>query len=135
MAKKRVIKKKASGARVKVRSARKSSVAAKAKTTRPKPVTRGAGAPLRRAAAAPSPLRALAQRIVDLTIKGDDEGSFALYSDTVESVEPGMPPAVGIDAIKQKFTMWRGMVSDSAWQARNVWVDGNTIIIEWTGRV
>jgi ketosteroid isomerase-like protein len=31
--------------------------------------------------------------------------------------------------------MWRGMVSQSAWQARNVWVDNNTIIIEWTGQV
>jgi ketosteroid isomerase-like protein len=134
MAKKRVIKKKASAARTKVRSARKSSAAAKAKTARPRPARR-ASAPPRRAAAAPNPLRVLAQRIVELTIRGDDEGTFPLYADTVESVEMGMPPAVGIDAIRQKFTMWRGMVSDSTWQARNVWVDGNTIMIEWAGQV
>jgi ketosteroid isomerase-like protein len=131
MAKKRIIKKKAAAKRATVRSARKSA-AARAKTARPKPAARPVARP---AASAPNPLRALAQRIVDLTIRGDDEGTFPLYADTVESVEMGMPPAVGIDAIKQKFTMWRGMVSDSTWQARNVWVDGNTIVIEWAGQV
>jgi len=112
---------------------------ARAKTTKPaprkRPATKTAASKRTRPAPATNPVRELAQRIVDLTVKQDDEGSFALYADNVESVEPGMPPAVGIDAIKQKFTMWRGMVSDSTWQARNVWVDGNTIIIEWTGRV
>jgi len=89
----------------------------------------------RAAAPAPNPVRALAQRIVDLTLTHDDAGSLALYADNVVSTEMGMPPATGIDAIKQKFAMWRGMVSDSTWEARNVWVEGNTIIIEWAGRV
>lgn len=89
----------------------------------------------RPAAPAPNPVRALAQRIVDLTINQDDEGSLLLYADNVVSTEIGMPPAAGLDAIKQKFAMWRGMVSDSTWSARNIWVDGNTIIIEWAGRV
>ena len=82
----------------------------------------------------PNPLRELAQRIVDLTSSGNDEATLALYADHVESVEMNQPPMFGIDAIKQKFQMWRGMTSSADFQARNVWVDGNTIIIEWDGR-
>jgi len=80
-------------------------------------------------------VRELAQRLVDLTVKHEDQQAFALYADDVESIEAGMPTAVGIEAIQQKFAMWRTMVSDSTWQARNVWVDGNAIIIEWSARV
>ena len=93
--------------------------------------------PPKRTAAAPktNPVRELARRIVDLTIQENDTAAFDLYAIDIESAEPGMPPQVGLDAIKQKFTMWRGMVSESSWTARNVWVDGTTIIIEWSGRV
>jgi ketosteroid isomerase-like protein len=105
-----------------------------AKPAQRKPATKAAAAPTARPAT-PNPLRALAQRIVELTLSHNDEASFTLYSDFVESAEPGQPPAVGIEAIRKKFAMWRGMVSDSSWRVRNVWVDGNTIIIEWTGRV
>ena len=80
-------------------------------------------------------LRALAQRIVDLTIANDDEATLAFYRDDVESQEANNPPSVGIDAIKQKFAMWRGMVSDAAFTPRSVIADGNTIVIEWQGRV
>lgn len=80
-------------------------------------------------------LRQLAQRIVDLTIANNDEATLALYRDDVESQEANNAPSVGIDAIKQKFAMWRGMVSDSAFTPRSVTADGNTIIIEWSGRV
>ncbi|HVN83941.1 MAG TPA: nuclear transport factor 2 family protein [Candidatus Binatia bacterium] len=89
----------------------------------------------RAAAPAPNPVRALAQRIVDLTIAQNDEASLALYADDVVSTEMGMPPVMGLAGIKQKLAMWHGMVSDSTWEARNVYVDGNTIIIEWAGRV
>ncbi|MBI1816286.1 MAG: nuclear transport factor 2 family protein [Deltaproteobacteria bacterium] len=103
-----------------------------AKPAARKPAAKAAAAPK---PAAPNPLRGLAQRIVELTLSQNDEASFALYSDSIESVEPGQPPAVGIEAIRQKFAMWRGMISDSSWRARSVWVDGSTIIIEWAGRV
>ena len=46
----------------------------------------------------------------------------------------GMEPTVGLDAIRQKFVMWRSMVSNAEFKARGVWVDGNTIVIEWDGR-
>ncbi len=105
-----------------------------------KPATRKAPArkvrrATRPAAPAVNPLRQLAQRIVDLTVTHNDEAAFALYADNVESAETGMPPQVGVEALRQKFAMWRTMTTDSTWRARNVWVDGNTIVIEWEGRV
>jgi ketosteroid isomerase-like protein len=80
-------------------------------------------------------LRTLAQRIVDLTIANDDAATLALYADNIESKEANNPASVGLEAIKQKFAMWRGMVSDAAFTPRTVVVDGNTIVIEWAGRV
>jgi ketosteroid isomerase-like protein len=80
-------------------------------------------------------LRELAQRIVDLTVANDDAATLALYADNVESREASMPASVGIEAIKQKFAMWRGMVSDAAFTPRSVVADGRTIVIEWDGRV
>jgi len=121
-------KKRASTARKPKPAAKRST---RAKVNRP---ARRKPAP-RRPAAAGNPVREIAKRIVELTVNQNDEESFAIYSDNVESVEPGMPAAVGIDSIRQKFAMWRSMVSDSSWQARNVWVDGNAIIIEWAARV
>ncbi len=79
-------------------------------------------------------LRALAQRIVDLTVANRDEEMLALYADNVESREANNPPMVGIDAIREKFTMWRSMVSDAAFLPRSVVADGNIIVIEWDGR-
>jgi ketosteroid isomerase-like protein len=105
-------------------------VAAKKKTVA-KPAARPA-------AAAPDPskaVRELAKRIVEVTLANDDDAAFALYADGIQSAEVGTPPSVGIDAIRQKFVMWRSMVSDATFQPRRVWVDGNTIIIEWDGRV
>jgi len=80
-------------------------------------------------------LRALAQRIVDLTVANDDAATLALYADNVESKEASNPASVGIDAIKQKFVMGRGMVSDATFTPRSVVADGRTIVIEWVGRV
>jgi len=80
-------------------------------------------------------LRDLAQRIIDLTVANDDPATLALYADHIESKEANNPASVGIDAIKQKFAMWRGMVSNAAFTPRSVSADGNMIIIEWAGRV
>ena len=80
-------------------------------------------------------LRALAQRIIDVTIANDDDATLALYGDNIESKEANNPASTGIEAIKQKFAMWRGMVSDAAFTPRSVVVDGHTIVIEWEGRV
>jgi ketosteroid isomerase-like protein len=116
-------------------AAAKKPAAAKVPAAAKKPVAAARAAAPAPATVGPDPVRELAKRIVDLTVTGDDEAAFALYADTIESVEPGAPPAMGIEAIKQKFAMWRGMVSDSSWNARHVWVFGNTIIIEWEAHV
>lgn len=121
-----------------LRSVKKAAPAAKKRTAAKAKPARVAAKPRPAKPAAPSPgqaMRALAKRIVQLTEASDDQGSFALYGDNIESKEMGMEPTVGLDAIRQKFVMWRNMVSDAKFHARRVWVDGNTIIIEWDGRV
>jgi ketosteroid isomerase-like protein len=80
-------------------------------------------------------LRALARRIVDVTLSNDDEAAFALYASDVESIEPGQPPMRGVDAIRQKFAGWHSMTSAARFEPRRVCVDGDTIVIEWVGDV
>jgi ketosteroid isomerase-like protein len=114
--------------------------APKAKTAKAKSSTRPAAPPAKVVTRTVevdrnSKLRELAQRIVDLTVANDDEASMALYRDDVESQEANNPLSVGIEAIKQKFAMWRGMVSDATFTPRSVIADGRTIVIEWMGRV
>jgi ketosteroid isomerase-like protein len=136
MARQRPKKKTGSGGRGKGAGGKRTLVAAQtAKAAPRKRAIRVAALRSARQAPVPNPVRQLAQRLVDLTVKHEDEQAFAFYADDVESIEAGMPPAIGIEAIRQKFAMWRGMVSDSTWQARNVWVDGNAIMIEWSARV
>jgi len=107
-----------------------------AKAERARPRARRAATPKRAGGVArKDPMRDLAKRIVDLTIRGDDSAAFALYGDNVESVEMGMPPGIGIPALREKYAMWRAMASDARWTARSVVVDGNTIVVEWQGRV
>lgn len=80
-------------------------------------------------------LREYAQRLIDLTIANDEPGMLALYADNVESKEATAPASVGLDAIKAKFQMWQSMVTDAVFTPVSVVADGNTIIIEWSGRV
>lgn len=87
------------------------------------------------AAAKKNPLRALAQRIIGITTANEEEGIFDLYADHVESIEMNMPPMVGLDALRTKFEGWNNMVAEPEFVATNVWVDGNTIVIEWVGNV
>jgi ketosteroid isomerase-like protein len=136
MAKKRPAIKTRSAARKKGATGKPARVRARAaKPTPRKRTAKGGGSRAARRAAVTNPVRELAQRLAELTVNHEDEKAFAFYADNVESSEAGMPAVVGIDAIKQKFAMWRGMVSDSTWRARNVWVDGSAIIIEWAGRI
>jgi ketosteroid isomerase-like protein len=136
MADKRVTKKTSAVARRK----KATTKTARAKVAEPaltRPVSRQATrSPAARVAApASNPVRQLAQRIVDLTINHDDEGSYALYAADVQSLEPGQPATAGIEAIKQKFAGWHAMAPQATWRARSVMVDGNTIAIEWEGDV
>lgn len=100
-----------------------------------RPAARRVAPAMRPPAPRPDPVRELAKRIIDVTLANDDEATLALYADSIESVERGSPAMVGIEAIKQKFAMWRGMTSSAEFRVRKCTVDGNTIMIEWEGDV
>jgi len=119
---KRVVKKKAAPKKAAAKAVAKPAVKAKV-VTRTVTVDKNAA------------LRALAQRIVDLTVANRDEESLALYAHNVESREASNPPMIGVDALREKFKMWRSMVTDAAFLPRSVVADGHTIVIEWDGRV
>ena len=120
------------GSRGKAGRRAKSRPVARATTAR-----RAAAKRPRTASASPriDPLRTLADRIVAVTVQPDDEAILALYAADVESSEPGQPPMVGLDALKQKFEMWRAMTSSASFRPRNVAICGNTILVEWEGTV
>jgi len=113
-------------------TARRAAAKPKAAAKAPKK-TGGRGAA--RKADATTAMRALAQRIVDVTLSDDDEAILGLYAADVESSEAGNPPDVGIAALRAKFVGWRNMTSATAFEPRSVVVDGNVIVIEWLGRV
>src|SRR5437870_2860314 len=98
-------KKTQSGRRRKVAARKKAPARPKARrvAARRPPAARQRRAAIRPATPAPADkaLREFAKRIVDLTVTHDDEASFGLYADNVESVEMGMPPTSGIEAIRQ----------------------------------
>lgn len=123
--------------RTKVKSGRAKSRAATTRKSKPRPAKAAARRPAKRARARAKgdDMRALARRIVDVTLANDDEAAFALYASDVESVEPGQPPMRGVDAIRQKFSGWRSMVSGARFEPRRICVDGDTIVIEWMGDV
>jgi ketosteroid isomerase-like protein len=80
-------------------------------------------------------LRRIARSIVTATAVMDEKRLMSLYADSVESEEAGQNPSYGIEAIKQKGERWRKRVSDQRWHARNLWVDGQTIIVEWEAQL
>jgi ketosteroid isomerase-like protein len=80
-------------------------------------------------------IRAMARRIIDVTLANDDEATLALYAADVQSSEAGQPPQVGIEALRQKFAGWRNLTRDNVFEPRRVCVDGNVVMIEWVGHV
>ena len=108
---------------------------AKARKAPPKKAKAAKKAAPRKTTAAGDPVRALAKRIINVTVANDDDGTFALYADDVESKEMGQPPTRGVDALRSKFAGWRNMVSESHFEPKRVCIDGNTIVIEWLGKV
>ena len=80
-------------------------------------------------------LRRIARSIVTATSVNDEKRMLSLYADAVESEEPGQAPRFGIESIKKKFEQWGQMVSNQTWHARNLWVDGQTVLIEWEAQL
>ncbi len=102
---------------------------ARTKTTRTSTAARRPSPP------ATSAIEAIAKRIVEVSTANDDEAIFGLYADGVESTEMGQPPVIGIDGIKRKLEMWRGMTTSASFRPRSVATGGNTVMIEWEGTV
>ena len=84
--------------------------------------------------AAPA-MRALARRIIAMTLADSDEQMFAIYAHDIESSEAGQPPTIGVDALRTKFAGWRSLTKDTSFTPRRVCVDGNVIMIEWLGHL
>lgn len=103
------------------------------KTPAKKAKPRAQAAP--KGAATVADLRRIARAIVTSTSVHDEKRMLTLYADSVESQEAGQMPTYGIEAIKQKTEQWNKMVSDVRWHARNLWCDGQTIIIEWEAQI
>jgi len=104
--------------------------AGKAKKTKPR-----AAAPSPKGAPSLADLRRIARSIVTATSVSDEKRMLSLYADSFESEEAGQLPTYGIEAIKQKNEQWNKMISDAKWHARNLWADGQTIIIEWEAQL
>ena len=129
----------------KKKAARKAAAKKKAPTKKKAPAKKKAAAkkvvrkaPAKKAAPKPPPgadVRALAKRIVALTVANDDEATFGLYDPNVESAEMGQPATRGLDALRTKFEGWRNFVSSARFEPKRVVVDGNTIVIEWVGNI
>ena len=111
-------------------TAAKKTAAKTTKKTKPR-----AAAPAPKGAPSLADLRRIARSIVTATSVADEKRMLTLYADSVESEEAGQLPTYGIEAIKQKNEQWNKMVSDAKWHARNLWADGQTVIIEWEAQL
>jgi len=93
--------------------------------------------PAPRGAPSLADLRRIARSIVTSTSVMDEKRMMALYADGIESEEVvgGSRAAYGIDALKKKGDAWNKRISDARWHARNLWCDGQTVIIEWEAQL
>lgn len=117
------------------RPAARTSKARPSKAARPKAAAKKAAPRQRRPPAAAGAIDGIAKRIIAVTAANDEVATLALYADDVESIEMSQAPMVGLDAIKRKMEMWRGMTTSATFRPRTVAIAGNTIVIEWEGTV
>lgn len=75
---------------------------------------------------------AVARKIVQATLDPSKFQIEDLYAENCTSLESGGgPPAEGHEGLRQKMEMWEQMQDGTTWRARNVFVKGNTVSIEW----
>lgn len=82
----------------------------------------------------PTPAEALARKIV----KASSDPSFPfeqLYTEDCVSTEATGESFHGHAGLAQKMRNWESMQESSTWRARNVFVRGNLICIEWEASV
>jgi ketosteroid isomerase-like protein len=108
------------GATTKKRTAARST-----RTTKDRPASAPRGAPTL------ADLRRIARSIVTSTSVMDERRMVSLYADSIESQEAGEAPTYGIDALRTKLERFNKRIASQRWHARNLWVDGQTVIVEW----
>jgi ketosteroid isomerase-like protein len=92
------------------------------------------------AAAAPANPNAAAEALVKKILKYTAQDSVhehlsELYTEDCVAVEPTGDTAIGYEGLTTKFEQWRSMQEHSSFEARNVWIKGNVIAIEWEGEI
>ncbi len=105
---------------------------ARRKAVRKKPARRRAGSG--RASRA-SAVELLARKIVRATHNPSHFKASDFYAENCVSREAAGDPASGIAGIEAKMQEWNKFQESSTWKARNVFVKGNTICIEWEAEV
>ena len=82
-------------------------------------------------------LRRIARAIVTSTSVADAKRTQSLYAETVEfpDLAGHESTAHGLQGLTEELGLWDRRTSDSRWHARNLWCDGQTIIIEWEARM
>jgi ketosteroid isomerase-like protein len=113
----------------------RTGAATKKKTTARTIKSKDRPAPSTRGAPTLADLRRIARSIVTSTSVMDARRMLSLYADSIESQEAGEQPTYGIDALRRKLERWNKRVSSQRWHARNLWVDGQTVIVEWEAQL
>ena len=108
-----------------------------AKATARKPAVKaaarkkGKGGALRAPSRRPTPTEELAKRIVAAM---DDEFNLDLgkfYTEDAVSEEPAGGTTTGLQSLRSKLAGWLAGLRSAQWKARNVFVSGRAICVEW----
>ena len=97
-----------------------------------------ASKPARRKAAPPrvSALEPLARKIVQVTTGDPSQFSFAeLYAEGATSTEATGETVTGFAGLEQKLRQWESMQEHTVWKPLNVFLNPDTICIEWDAEV
>ena len=84
-----------------------------------------------RAAQKLSPAEALARKIVRFANQPGRLDLTEIYAEACVSREPQGPPVSGIAGLREKTAGWESIVLSQNWTAKNTFVKGNRICIEW----
>ena len=78
-----------------------------------------------------TPAESLARKIVRFANQREKIDLTELYSETCVSRGPQRVEVSGIPALRAEFDEWDAVVTSQKWTARNTFVKGNRVCIEW----
>ncbi len=82
-----------------------------------------------------SPAELLARKLVRFANQPEKLDLEEIYAQDCVSREPQRPAVSGIEGVRAKGEQWESMVESQTWRARNTFVKGNRICIEWHAEV